>query len=179
VNSKYQRKTRLADNDIQGIVQKEMDVKTLPTDANGIYFVLTSSEVQESSGFCQSYCGWHSYFSYKSKNIKYSFVGNAATQCPNGCTAFGDTSPNSNPGADGMASTILHELEEAHTDPLLNAWYDDSSGYENADMCAWTFGTTSTSSNGAPYNMVIGGLQYLIQQNWVNNDAGYCALSFP
>ena len=40
-----------------------------------------------------------------------------------------------------MASIIAHELEEAVTDPDLNAWYD-TRGYENADKCAWTFGTT-------------------------------------
>ena len=40
-----------------------------------------------------------------------------------------------------MVSVIAHELEEAATDPDLNAWYDNR-GYENADKCAWTFGTT-------------------------------------
>ena len=39
-----------------------------------------------------------------------------------------------------MASIIAHELEEAATDPDLNAWYDRR-GDENADKCAWTFGT--------------------------------------
>ena len=34
-------------------------------------------------------------------------------------------------------------LEETATDPDLNAWYDRR-GYENADKCAWTFGTTYT-----------------------------------
>ena len=47
-----------------------------------------------------------------------------------------------------MASIIAHELEEAATDPDLNAWYD-SRGDENADKCAWTFGTTYTAANGA------------------------------
>jgi len=177
VNSTYGYKTTLSDSDIQKIVQKELDANTLPTDANGIYFVLTSSEVKESSGFCRTYCAWHWYFLYKGIYIKHSFVGNAATQCPNGCIPFSGNSPNSNPGADGMANTITHELEEAHTDPLGNAWYD-SSGNENADKCAWKYGTTSTSSNGAQYNMILGGVPYLIQQNWVNSGAGYCALSY-
>ena len=55
-----------------------------------------------------------------------------------------------------MASIIAHELEEAVTDPDLNAWYD-SRGYENADKCAWTFGTTYTAANGAEANMTLGG----------------------
>jgi len=76
-----------------------------------------------------------------------------------------------------MASIIAHELEESVTDPDLNAWYDRR-GYENADKCAWTFGTESTAANGSKYNVTLGGLQYLIQQNWVNAAGGYCAMSY-
>jgi len=76
-----------------------------------------------------------------------------------------------------MASIIAHELEEAISDPDLNAWYD-STGKENADKCAWTFGTTQTAANGSAYNMILGSLKFLIQRNWVNASGGYCALSF-
>jgi hypothetical protein len=88
------------------------------------------------------------------------------------------SSPNSNPGADGMASIIGHELSEAVTDPDLNAWYD-TRGYENADKCAWTFGTTKRLGNGSIYNVTLGGSNYLIQRNWVNASGGYCAMSYP
>ena len=76
-----------------------------------------------------------------------------------------------------MASIIAHELEEAVTDPNLNAWYD-SRGYENADKCAWTFGATYTTSNGAAANMKLGARDYLIQRNWVNASGGFCSLSY-
>ena len=76
-----------------------------------------------------------------------------------------------------MASIIAHELEEATSDPDLNAWYDKR-GSENADKCAWTFGTEYTTANGASANMNLGGMDYLIQQNWVNAAGGYCALSY-
>ncbi len=76
-----------------------------------------------------------------------------------------------------MASIISHELEEAVTDPDLNAWYD-TRGQENADKCAWTFGSQSTAGNGASYNMTFGGRNWLIQQNWVNASGGYCAKSY-
>ena len=85
------------------------------------------------------------------------------------------TSPNGNAGADGMASIIAHELEEAVTDPQLNAWYDRR-GYENADKCAWTFGQTYTAPNGSLANVKLGSRDYLIQQNWVNDQGGYCAM---
>jgi hypothetical protein len=84
--------------------------------------------------------------------------------------------PNGSSGADGMASIIAHELEEAASDPELNAWYDGS-GAENADKCAWTFGSTYAALNGAFANMKLGARDYLIQQNWVNSGSGFCAKS--
>jgi hypothetical protein len=48
---------------------------------------------------------------------------------------------------------------------------------ENADKCAWKFGTTYTA-NGALANANLGGFDYLIQQNWVNAGGGYCAMSY-
>jgi hypothetical protein len=163
-------KTSLSDADIQSIV-----AATSPTDTSGVYFVLTSKDVNETSGFCTQYCGWHTHATINGRDIKYSFVGNPA-RCPSACAAQ-TTSPNGDPGADGMASIIAHELEESATDPDLNAWYD-SRGAENADKCAWTFGTTSTAPNGSQYNMTLGRLKYLIQRNWVNASGGFCALSF-
>ena len=62
-------------------------------------------------------------------------------------------------------------------DPDLNAWYD-SRGAENADKCAWTFGTTSNNGTGV-YNMVLGGRDFLIQRNWVNAGSGSCATQYP
>jgi hypothetical protein len=76
-----------------------------------------------------------------------------------------------------MASIIAHETEEAISDPDLNAWFD-SSGQENADKCAWTFGSTFTEPNGSSANMTLNGIDYLIQQNWVNASGGFCSLSF-
>jgi len=172
----YSRGTALSDTDIQAIVANKITVGALPSDTNGVYFVLTSADVNETSGFCTQYCGWHTHGSIGGKDIKYSFVGNPG-RCPSACAAQ-TTSPNGNLGADAMASIIAHELEEAVTDPDLNAWYDRR-GYENADKCAWTFGTTSTTATGAKYNMTLNNMNYLIQQNWVNASGGYCALSYP
>jgi len=168
--------TSLSDSAIKTIVTNSIGAAPkLPSDSDGIYFVLTSQEVTASSGFCTQYCGWHTYASIGGKNIKYSFVGNAA-RCLSACSAQ-TTSPNGNPGADAMASIIGHEAAEAASDPQLNAWYD-ASGYENADKCAWTWGTTSTAANGSKYNMTLGSRQFLIQRNWLNSGSGSCAKSF-
>jgi hypothetical protein len=171
----YSRGTSLSDSSIFAVVSSAITSGRLPSDASGVYFVLTSSDVTASSGFCTQYCGWHTHGSLGGVDIKYSFVGNP-DRCPSSCAAQ-TVGPNGNAGADGMASIIAHELEEAHTDPDLNAWYDRR-GFENADKCAWTFGTTYTAANGATANMNLGGRDFLIQRNWVNASGGFCAQSF-
>lgn len=183
INDNYSRGTVLADADVQAIVKAAIggtdpvhQTGRLPYDSNGVYFVLSSADVSESSGFCSKYCGWHTYQQISNGYIKYAFVGNP-DRCPSSCAAQ-TISPNGNAGADGMASIIAHELEESVTDPLLNAWYDRT-GQENADKCAWTFGSVSTTSSGANYNVVLNnGSKFLIQQNWVNSGSGYCSTTY-
>jgi len=170
----YSHGSSLSDSAIQAVVSAAISSGRLPKNTSGIYFVLTSADVTASSGFCTQYCGWHTYGTIAGSNIKYSFVGNP-DRCPSACEAQ-TVGPNGNAGADGMASIIAHELEEAVTDPNLNAWYD-TRGRENADKCAWTFGSTYTV-NGALANMKLGTRDYLIQQNWVNASGGYCAKSY-
>ena len=170
----YSHGTRLSDSAIRAVVSSAISSGRLPKSTSALYMVLTSQDVTATSGFCTQYCGWHTHSTISSSDIKYAFVGNPA-RCITSCSAQ-STGPNGNAGADGMASIIAHEFEEATSDPDLNAWFD-SSGAENADKCAWTFGTTSTASNGSKFNMTLGSRQYLIQQNWVNASGGFCAKS--
>jgi hypothetical protein len=172
----YSHGTSLSDSAIQAVVADAINQGRLPKDTNAVYFVLTSADVTASSGFCTQYCGWHTHGTIAGSDIKYSFIGNP-DRCPSACEAQ-TTGPNGNAGADGMASIISHELEEATSDPDLNAWYDRR-GYENADKCAWTFGTTYTVANGSSANMKLGTRNYLIQRNWVNDAGGYCAQQYP
>src|SRR4029079_2316325 len=74
-------------------------------------------------------------------------------------------SPNGDAGADAEVNTLAHEIEEATTDPMGTAWFDHR-GYENADKCAWSFGTRSLS--GGLANIRVGTKNFLVQQNWVN-----------
>ena len=171
----------LSDQDIQDIVGNS----GLAYDANGVYFVLTGSDVKKID-FCTKYCGWHSYAAalLGGADVKFSFVGNP-TACPlmgatvGNCSAQTVSSPNGDVGVDAMISVLAHELEEAVTDPKLNAWYDNR-GYENADKCAWTFGTQTTAPNGAFMNVHLGlaapaGRDFLIQRNLVRASTGnYC-----
>ena len=142
----------VSDNDIRAAVTNAISSGRLPLNKDGVYFVLTSSNISK-SGFCTQYCGWHTYAKVNGVPVKYSFVGNA-NRCLNACAAQ-TISPNINAGVDRMLSVVAHELEEAVTDPELNAWYD-SRGAENADKCAWTFGQNlPQTSTGAYYNMTL------------------------
>jgi hypothetical protein len=146
-------------------------------DPSGVYFLFTSSDVRESSGFLTLYCGWHDFGTIQGTATKYSFVGDPSRSLSS-CAGQTNASPNANVAGDAMVNIAAHELEEAVTDPLLNAWYD-SAGNENADKCAWTFGTSYTTPNGSKANMNLGGKDYYIQQNWLNRGTGSCALKYP
>ncbi len=139
-------------------------------------WLLTSSDVKESSGFCTQYCGFHTHATLGGVDIKYAFVGNV-DQCPNGCEAqaTGPNSPSTGVGgADGMTNVITHETEEAITDPDLNAWFD-SSGQEDADKCNFKFGPTTDGMPMAPtFNQTFGGHNWLIQMEWENSRGGGC-----
>lgn len=167
----YSQGTTLSDATLQTVVASHAG-SDLPSDASGVYLVLTSSDVNESSGFCTQYCGFHTHATLNGADIKYAFVGNV-DRCPSGCE-IQTTSPNGDSGADGMANVISHETEEAISDPDLNAWFDRR-GEENADKCNFKFGPTQTTSSGAKFNQTFGTHNWMIQMNWENASGGGCA----
>ncbi len=169
----YTKGTRLRDADILKIINTAISSGGVPFNPDGVYFLLTSSDVTASSGFCTQYCGWHTSTLYQTgpQRLRYSFVGNA-NRCLSACSAQ-TISPNSNAGVDAMVSIIAHELEEATTDPDPRSGWADSGGAENADKCAWTFGQNiQTLLSGAKYNVTLGLRNYLIQRNLKHSTAG-------
>ncbi len=168
--------TSLSDSSIAAIVSSAITSNAVRLDTNGVYMVLTAPGVKETSGFLTQYCGWHTYGTYNGNNIKYAFIGDASGPSLGACAIQTSSSPNGDPAVDAMISVMSHELEESASDPNLNAWYD-SNGEEDADKCAWTFGTTY-QSNGAMANMHLGTRDFLIQQNWLNLNGGSCTLAY-
>ena len=82
--------------------------------------------------------------------------------------------PQGNPEAEESLDTMGHETEEAITDPYGDAWMDPD-GFEVADKCenGPQQGTPlGFAPDGSPYNQVINGHQYLIQDMWSNPAAG-------
>jgi Phosphate-induced protein 1 conserved region len=147
----------------------------LPYDAATVYLVFTGSGVNLGGGFGSQYCAYHGHFTSNGRDVKYA-AEPYNYDFPSGCSALSG-SPNGDLAADAEVNTLAHEIEEAATDPDLNAWYDRR-GYENADKCAWTFGSTYHTSNGSTANMSLGGKDFLIQRNWVDAGSGGCALSY-
>jgi len=191
----YSQGTALNNTNLPNILLTPFNNGKLPVDPNGIYFILTSPDVTETSsptdGFCKTFCGFHTFATLTngaiSTDIKVAFIGDPATQCPArpgqpSCSAQ-SLSPNGNEGADAMASVIAHELNETVTDPKLNAWFHIDGTGEVGDLCntnsfATTFGPTFISLNGAHANVVLSGRQYLLQSNWLNSGGGSCAMGF-
>jgi hypothetical protein len=176
----YSQGTALTDAKLPNVISAPLNAHTLPVDANGIYFVLTSPDVTE-TGFCTSFCGFHTSGTFGTTDIKVAFIGNPATQCPHrpGPTCSAQTlSPNGNEGVDAMADVIAHELSEAVTDPDGNAWFHVDGSGENGDLCNFNFGTTFPALNTARANVVLSGRQFLLQQNWLNAGGGSCVMGF-
>lgn len=177
----YSQGTILSDQGLQTVVSRQLTSGGLPTDTNGIYFVLTSADVDEkgaSGEFCVQFCGFHNHAVLNGADIKYSFVGNIA-RCPSACAASNlGQGPNGNAGADAMANVIAHELNETVTDPDLNTWFHNNLGGEVGDLCNFNFGPEFTTANGAPADITLGGRNFLIQQTWLNANGGSCAMSF-
>jgi hypothetical protein len=118
------------------------------------------------------YCGYHA--DIGSARLLYAVIPYNALDghCrssrprPNGSTA------------DPTISTIAHELAETATDPLGDAWSDDS-GNEIADLCLHNFGPDVGGSSGpTAYNQVIDGGHYYLQDLWSNYGHG-CAATAP
>jgi len=174
--------TTLSTNDgsLQGVVARAINSGRLPLNPNAIYFVLTTSEVNVTTGtaaFCTQFCGFHNHTTINGVDIKYAFVGNP-DRCPRACEPQFPMSPNNNPAADAMVSVMAHEMVETISDPDLNAWFDGA-GNENADKCVFKYGPVQFDANGAKYNQTIPGtaigFHWLVQMNWENSRGGGCS----
>ncbi len=145
-------------------------------DQNTLYEVFSGPGVNLGGGFGTQYCAYHGHFSWNGNDVKYSAMPHDY-DFPTACAALSG-SPNNDFAADAEVNTLAHETEETTTDEDLNAWFDRR-GQENADKCAWTFGTTYTTGNGSVANMNLAGKDFLVQRNWVNAGSGGCLNRYP
>ena len=132
-------------------------IKNPDPSGNGYYPVYTDTP----RGNAQ-YCAWHSHGTCNGIPVQFAFFFKLDGDA--GCDPQ-DTSGLHSQGLAALANVSGHELSEARSDPATpGAWYD-SSGAENGDKCAWTF--------GAPLVTFSNGTQWKIQGEWSN--AAYTA----
>ena len=172
----YSHGHSLSDADLASVVADQIASSGLPQDPSGLYVILGAADVNATSGLCTSYCGMHSSGIALGVPFRYIFVGNAE-RCPCDCMPQQAHSPNGNPGADAMVNILANEMSTTVTDPALTGWYDRN-GFDNADKCAWTFGTTFRTANGARANIHLGQRDFLIQRNWwPTSQGGICVMN--
>ena len=148
----------LTDAQMQAQIIEGFTSGKLTYDPNTLYAIFTDAMVNPGGAFGSVYCAYHGNFSWNGNDVKYAAMPHDIDFFD--CNALSG-SPNNDPAADAEVNTLAHETEETNTDEDLNAWYDDS-GNENADKCAWTFGATYTTANGATANMKIGTKDFLV-----------------
>ncbi len=161
------------DSDIQAEVSHAQSVNGWSSSIDNIFMVFTAKNENECFDTTQSqctfttFCGYHSFFG---SNTIYAFLPYTGTSLA-GCGV--PRTPNNNIDADSTINVTSHELAEAVTDPLLDAWFD-LSGQEIGDKCNFHFDTTN-SSNG---DTIMNGHPYEIQTEW-DNLRRACRLNNP
>ena len=164
-------------------IQKDLATKGWSASSSKMFFILLPANVDtcgdSSGGQCASnaFCAYHDsagslIFAVEPFNASFSCSGAGEPNNPQGF-------PNG-PEIDESVNTVSHEANEAITDPYGTGWYS-AQGNENGDLCAWWFGAPlGTAANGQPYNQLIGGHAYSLQQefgNSANLGAGGCLQS--
>jgi hypothetical protein len=188
----YTSGTYLGLGNEENVVANSITYGVVPYDPGGIYAILTSADVTEDLGpgtsFCGTYCAFHLPGRTNSSAqlpFHYVFAGDPM-QCPTHCTMRPEFetagiaySPNGDWASDALVSLVVHELFETVTDPTpYSGWVSPIGNQEIGDVCAWRFDPTYATDAGSRANVHWGDRDYLVQQQWVLDDAGgHCGLS--
>ena len=170
----------VSDAAMLSMLQTAFNTGKLTYDAGTLYNIFTKGTVNLGGGFGTQYCAYHSWGNVTVngvvRSVLYSAMPDDAAKA-SACTS-GLAAANGDAHADAEVSVLIHEIEETTTDMNGNAWWDSLTGDENADKCAWNYGTTYTTALGGKANVHLGTKDFLIQQNWVNSGTGGCRISW-
>jgi hypothetical protein len=123
-------KSSISDSAIRSFIAAQFNSGAVPPSSSIIYGVYMPPKMKvtmSGGGSCSSFCGYHGHFNYGGLDIRYAVF--PYLDC-SACKLSSLTV------ADMMTIVASHEIREAVTDPMLNAWYDKA-GYEADDKCAW------------------------------------------
>ncbi|MEA2556681.1 MAG: hypothetical protein QOG88_219 [Actinomycetota bacterium] len=166
----------LSDSQIRKEVKVAMTAQGWTGGKSAAFFVMLPKEVDTcyAAGACAfiQFCAYHSNFSNASgapviyANIPY--VGTRLNVCDSG------KRPPNEKNLDATLNALSHEHREMTNDPFGNGWWDDQSGYEGSDQCAYKFGPDLGigGPNTGSYNQLINGNEYLVQMEWSNKSVG-------
>jgi serine protease len=138
------------------------------------YVILSPTGTNPDNWLTNGFCAWHDY------NGDTTLSGGAVTS-PYGDIAFtnlpyitdagascGQNFVNSSGTLDGVSIVEGHEYAETITDQNPPGGWTDSTGFENADKCAWI--TPGTS--GGSFDLTTGTGTFAMQTTWANDGAG-------
>ncbi len=164
-------------SEAQLVTEMTADMSATGWTASGtkLFIILLPESVDTCFGGGSSACAGTTFCAYHDTSGSLIF----AVEPFNASFGCGATSEVTNPqglpnGAeiDETVNTTSHEMNEAITDPYGGGWWS-SLGNENGDLCAWWFGAPIGTTGGQPYNQVINGHDYSLQQEFSNTaDAG-------
>jgi len=172
----------LTKEQLKSEIQSYVEAHALPADLAHEYFVLTPPGVstcfepeghqcsQETGEKFFKYCAYHSFFHVG--GATYIWADNPYIDSPL-CVA---ESPNESPSDYAISGGLAHEHSESVTDPEITGWYNEKEE-EVADKCQSPNpekelgARLGTAPDGAPYNQLINGDEYLYQQMWSNERA--------
>jgi hypothetical protein len=148
----------VTDQAIVESVERAILINGWTTGINSSFFVMLGHGPR-TGGFC----AYHSAAQLNGEPVIYGVMPYFTIKDAGGCgTPFGIT-PNNNFDADSTIGNLTHEQMEMVTDPLLNAWFDNTFGVEVGDVCIYSYGVPFASRGG---NLVAKGHQYIIQEEW-------------
>jgi hypothetical protein len=143
----------VSESDLVTEIQKAVDANGWTEDSSNLYFIFLPANVDTcfdnpaegcaSNAFC-AYHHWSGSLIFAVEPFNASFRCNAS-----GTASDPQGFPNGQE-IDETLNTVSHEQNEAITDPFGDGWYTNI-GYENGDLCAWSFGDPlGTAANGQP-----------------------------
>jgi hypothetical protein len=160
-------------------LQQELDKLIGPQNAaarglSNLWFIFLPPDVDTciTLGSCatNAYAGYHSLFDLGHGATVYAAIPDPLVEV----TPPPGSDPQGNPEAEATIDTVAHEAVEGITDPKGTGWMDPN-GFETGDKCETgpQQGTPlGYAADGSPYNQVINGHQYLIQDMWSNARGG-------
>jgi hypothetical protein len=166
--------TCITDAQVQAEVNRVINAIHGPRGLHDIWYVFTPPGVDEciNPGACESnaFLGYHSVSNVGRGPTIYAYTGDPIVQTKAANNPGND--PEGYPDAELAIDGVAHEVNEAMTDPE-GVGYMDPNGFETGDKCEFgpQFGTPlGFAPDGSPFNQVVNGHKYLIQEMWANRD---------